>query len=140
MVTAEDRCKQCLSAMRRFKIADQNDGSHRLYAAACRAVEWDLNDAQSVFARHPAKSPALDPKRIINESSSFLKEREPEMTAEEYALYERVVTMLTTRPEFALKLLEALRIVWDVEGVPRHVRDQVTAPERERVATVRSVA
>jgi stearoyl-CoA desaturase (delta-9 desaturase) len=34
---------------------------------------------------------------------------------------------------YALKALEALRIVWDVEGVPRHVRDQVEAPERERV-------
>jgi len=53
-------------------------------------------------------SPKLDPKRIINESANFLKEREPEMSAEEYALYERVVTMLTTRPEFALKLLEAM--------------------------------
>jgi predicted Zn-dependent protease len=50
----------------------------------------------------------LDPKRIINDSSSFLKEREPEMTAEEYALYEKVVAMLSTRPEFALKLLEAM--------------------------------
>ena len=30
----------------------------------------------------------LDPKRIINESSGLLKEREPEMSAEEYALYE----------------------------------------------------
>jgi len=53
-------------------------------------------------------TPQLDPKRIINESSSFLKEREPEMTAEEYAIYERVLTMLATRPEFALRLLEAM--------------------------------
>jgi len=55
----------------------------------------------------PAK-PGLDPKRIINESNSFLKEREPEMTAEEYALYEKVLTMLGTGPEFAIKLLEAM--------------------------------
>jgi stearoyl-CoA desaturase (Delta-9 desaturase) len=41
---------------------------------------------------------------------------------------------------YALKLLEALRIVWDVEGVPRHVRDQVAAPERQRVDEIRSVA
>lgn len=53
-------------------------------------------------------APKLDPKRIINESSSFLKEREPEMTAEEYAIYERVVGMLSSRPEFALRLLEAM--------------------------------
>ncbi|NVB80732.1 MAG: acyl-CoA desaturase [Kofleriaceae bacterium] len=37
---------------------------------------------------------------------------------------------------YALKLLEKLRIVWDVEGVPRHVRDQVEAPERTRVREV----
>lgn len=55
-----------------------------------------------------SKKPQLDPKRVINESSSFLKEREPEMNAEEYALYERVAGMLATRPEFALKLLEAM--------------------------------
>ncbi|HEX5059524.1 MAG TPA: acyl-CoA desaturase [Kofleriaceae bacterium] len=41
---------------------------------------------------------------------------------------------------YVLKLLEALRIVWDVEGVPRHVRDQVEAPERERVEAIRSAA
>jgi len=54
------------------------------------------------------KAPALDPKRIVNESSSFLKEREPEMTAEEYALYERVVDMIASSPEFALRMLEAM--------------------------------
>ncbi len=52
--------------------------------------------------------PKLDPKRIINESANFLKEREPEMSAEEYALYERVVTMLNTKPDFAIRLLEAM--------------------------------
>src|ERR1035438_1936827 len=55
-----------------------------------------------------ASEPKLDPKRIINESSSFLKEREPEMTEEEYALYQKVVTMLAANPEFAVKLLEAM--------------------------------
>jgi tetratricopeptide (TPR) repeat protein len=58
--------------------------------------------------RETPKSLKLDPKRIVNESSSFLKEREPEMTAEEYALYEKVVMMLTQKPQFALKLLEAM--------------------------------
>lgn len=58
--------------------------------------------------KEKTQAPQLDPKRIINESAGFLKEREPEMTAEEYALYERVLTMMTTRPDFALKLLEAM--------------------------------
>jgi stearoyl-CoA desaturase (delta-9 desaturase) len=34
---------------------------------------------------------------------------------------------------YVLKLLERMRIVWDVEGVPEHVRDGTEAPERERV-------
>jgi stearoyl-CoA desaturase (Delta-9 desaturase) len=34
---------------------------------------------------------------------------------------------------YVLKLLEVFHIVWDVEGVPKHVRDQTVAPERERV-------
>ena len=55
-----------------------------------------------------ASEPKLDPKRIINDSNSFLKEREPEMTEEEYALYQKVVTMLSSNPDFALKLLEAM--------------------------------
>jgi len=64
--------------------------------------------ALPVLALSSEPAPKLDPKRIINESSGFLKEREPEMTAEEYALYEKVVTMLSSQPEFALKLLEAM--------------------------------
>ena len=57
-------------------------------------------------ASEPA--PQLDPKRIINASNSFLKEKEPEMTGEEYALYEKISTMAGSQPEFALKLLEAM--------------------------------
>jgi tetratricopeptide (TPR) repeat protein len=55
-----------------------------------------------------ASEPRVDPKRIINESNSFLKEREPEMTEEEYALYQKVVSMLAINPQFAVKLLEAM--------------------------------
>ena len=35
---------------------------------------------------------------------------------------------------YALKTLELCRIVWDVEGVPRHVRDQTAKPGRVRAA------
>src|SRR5262249_19134023 len=52
----------------------------------------------------------LDPKRIINDSNSFLKEREPEMNAEEFALYEKMVTLLTTDPQLAVRLLEGMLI------------------------------
>jgi len=64
--------------------------------------------ALAVPAGLVADEPHVDPKRIVNESNSFLKEREPEMTEEEYALYEKVVTMLAANPDFAVKLLEAM--------------------------------
>jgi stearoyl-CoA desaturase (Delta-9 desaturase) len=35
---------------------------------------------------------------------------------------------------YVLKALEAVHVVWDVEGVPAHVRDGVEAPQRERIA------
>ena len=37
---------------------------------------------------------------------------------------------------YVLKLLEVLRIVWDVEGVPRHVREDEVAPSRARIDAV----
>lgn len=52
--------------------------------------------------------PRLNPKRIINQSSNFLKEREPDLTAEENALYEQAKQLQATKPEFALKLLEGI--------------------------------
>jgi stearoyl-CoA desaturase (delta-9 desaturase) len=41
---------------------------------------------------------------------------------------------------YVLKLLETLHVVWDVEGVPRHVRDQTVAPSRERVEALHCTA
>jgi tetratricopeptide (TPR) repeat protein len=80
-------------------------------AAALPAPAQDLIGSDDFWRnrdQEQARAPALDPKRIINESNSFLKEREPEMTAEEYALYERVVTMISTNVAFALRMLEAM--------------------------------
>lgn len=55
-----------------------------------------------------SKPPALDPKRIINESYNFLKNQEPEMAADEYALYEKTVSLIAVRPDYGFKLLENL--------------------------------
>lgn len=86
-----------------------------LAAPLGRAEDIPLEEFNRTLSRAEEKAkanskldPRLDPKRIINESSSFLKEREPEMSAEEYALYEKVVTMLATKPDFALRILEAM--------------------------------
>src|SRR5215207_10473692 len=59
----------------------------------------------AVFGRSP---PKLDPKRVINESYSFKRNAEPEMTEEEYALYEKIVDMITVQSDLALKLLQTI--------------------------------
>jgi tetratricopeptide (TPR) repeat protein len=85
-----------------------------LLAIGAPAVAQDAVDSLFEMMRNRSMDqkqsarPGLDPKRIINESNSFLKEREPEMTAEEYALYEKVVTMITTNVAFALRMLDAM--------------------------------
>ncbi|MEX1231930.1 MAG: phage/plasmid primase, P4 family [Planctomycetaceae bacterium] len=43
-----DRAAACLEAMLRIGIVDQRDGSRRLFTAACRAIEYDLDDATSL--------------------------------------------------------------------------------------------
>lgn len=60
----------------------------------------------AAHAEQPA--PPLDVKRIVNESYNFRKNTEPEMTEEEYALYEKVVSMVQVQPDLALKLVESL--------------------------------
>ena len=45
-----DAVERCLRAMRRVGIVDQNDGSLRLFTAACRCVEHGLDEAQALDA------------------------------------------------------------------------------------------
>ncbi len=49
-----------------------------------------------------------DQNRIINASMSFLKNREPEMTGAEYALYQKVLAMAKIEPALAMQLLEGM--------------------------------
>lgn len=68
----------------------------------------DLNQFNIDHQLHQKSGPKLDPKRIINQSNSFLKEREPEMTEEEYALYEKIVNIMGSNAELAVRLLEGM--------------------------------
>ncbi len=45
-----ERIRACAAAMLRMKLVDHNDGSGRLFAAACRVVEHDLNDDNGLTA------------------------------------------------------------------------------------------
>jgi hypothetical protein len=45
-----DRVRACVAAMLRMTLVDHNDGSGRLFAAACRTVEYGLDDASSIKA------------------------------------------------------------------------------------------
>ena len=44
----DDRFRRCIADMKLIKAHDGKDGSRRLLAAACRTVEWDLDDARAV--------------------------------------------------------------------------------------------
>jgi putative DNA primase/helicase len=43
-VPPDERSRRCLAAMLRMDMTDHKDGSSRLFAAACRVVEHDLDD------------------------------------------------------------------------------------------------
>jgi hypothetical protein len=47
-VDSADRSARCLAAMLRIPITDLRDGSHRLFVAACRTVEFALDDAAAL--------------------------------------------------------------------------------------------
>lgn len=50
---------RCLDAMFRLQMSDNNDGSARLYACACRVVEHDLDDSSAVgvFEKYSRQRP-----------------------------------------------------------------------------------
>ena len=58
-VGIDDRAARCLTAMLRIRTGDNQDGSHRLFVAACRAVEHDLDEttALSIIREYAAKRP-----------------------------------------------------------------------------------
>lgn len=58
-VPLDERRKRCLAAMLRLELTDSRDGSGRLFAIACRAVEHDLDDesALRVIAQYSQARP-----------------------------------------------------------------------------------
>lgn len=73
------------------------------------ALDMTLREIQlAEFLDATEGDPDIDPSSIINESMNFRKEREPDMTAAEFALYERMSSMVETNPTFALQLLETM--------------------------------
>ncbi len=43
-----DQQQRCLVTMQRMQLVDRTDGSHRLYAACCRAIEHGLDDREAL--------------------------------------------------------------------------------------------
>jgi tetratricopeptide (TPR) repeat protein len=55
-----------------------------------------------------SRAPSIDVNQTVNVSYQFKKNEEPEMSSDEYALYEKVVGMVSLNRDFALKILEPL--------------------------------
>jgi hypothetical protein len=49
-VAPANRSARCVTAMLKIGVTDHKDGSHRLFVAACRAVEHDLDDPAALEA------------------------------------------------------------------------------------------
>lgn len=69
-IDMEERAKRCFASLKRIKITDSNDGSRRLFAAACRCVEHDLDDEMAVrviqeYARRYPFRVAWSPEGIL---------------------------------------------------------------------------
>jgi putative DNA primase/helicase len=58
-ISADERSRRCLAAMLRMDMTDHRDGSGRLFAAACRVVEHDLDDPAGLraIARYARQRP-----------------------------------------------------------------------------------
>ncbi|WP_221032003.1 tetratricopeptide repeat protein [Actomonas aquatica] len=84
--------------------------THAQLAGSADAATPELSPQEQlaqILGEH-ASQPDVDPGRVINESMNFRKEREPDMTSAEYALYERISSMVETNAAFALQLLETM--------------------------------
>jgi hypothetical protein len=59
LIDMDERANQCLTALEQMKLEDSKDGSRRLFAAACRCVEFDLSDeaALRVLAKYNRDNP-----------------------------------------------------------------------------------
>ncbi|RXK56378.1 tetratricopeptide repeat protein [Oleiharenicola lentus] len=76
---------------------------HLLQCFACLGILGSLCAGPLAQKAKPAVGTT-----VINSSYNLLRNREPEMTADEHALYTQVVQMIPLQPEFALQLLESL--------------------------------
>ena len=58
-VKPANKASSCLAAMLRIAMQDHRDGSHRLFACACRAVEHDLDDdsALATISQYASQRP-----------------------------------------------------------------------------------
>ncbi len=82
----DKRRELCFEAMRRIGIVDQNDGSSRLFAAACRVVEHDLDDTAAVEVIRQYEKERPFP-REWTDSEILTRIRDAERTTERNAAF-----------------------------------------------------
>jgi len=88
-----------------------------LAVAAAGPVAAQSTDAAGQFERfqldkwsegQTPNPPKVDTQKMVKASTAVLHGREPELSPEEFALYDKVSAMLATNPDFAVKLLETM--------------------------------
>jgi tetratricopeptide (TPR) repeat protein len=70
--------------------------------------DFERLEQERWLADQTPRPPKVDTQRLVKASSSILHDREPELSPEDYAVYEKIAGMLNTNPDFALKLLDTM--------------------------------
>jgi putative DNA primase/helicase len=131
----KDALERCLNAMLRIGIVDRNDGSSRLYTAACRAVEHDLGEADALacirryeqlkpFPRHWSDEEVLqrlrDAEAVCTRGAAFKAEHDEQ----------GFIKLGTRDPETGRLVLSLRRTLPSAEAF---VREHYDHPDRARL-------
>lgn len=77
----DDRFARCLQSLLKIRTADHKDGSKRLFAAACRCVEFDLTDLQAIACIRAYQAVRPFP-RVRSDEDILVRLRDAEKRAE----------------------------------------------------------
>ena len=77
------------------------------FAAPLRVTAQDIG-LEQLMRGEQRNEPKVDTRAIVGKSMAILHEREPELTPEEFAIYEKVSVMMRTNPLLATRMLESL--------------------------------
>ena len=90
-------------------LASAASGSLRAQAPAVGSAEDPtFKEGSYILHQQEPTAPKVDTKQVVKASLIVLKDREPEMTTDEYALYQKIADILPVNPQLATTMLTSL--------------------------------